>query len=73
MAFDMNANISQDTNGAKSFKDAMFGLLQWSTAHHRAFKYDEIESIMSQPTWVDPRPIWDKWLFLPLLNAIVNA
>ena len=61
MAYDLDEYIQKQTNGKKSFKDAILGLLSWSNENQRAFKYNEIESIMSQATGVDLSPVWNKW------------
>ncbi|UZR93484.1 hypothetical protein [Chondrinema litorale] len=65
MAYDLDEYIQKQTNGKKSFKDAMLGLLNWSNENQRAFKFNEIEPIMSQATGVDLSPIWDKWQKAP--------
>ncbi|SHO62795.1 putative metalloprotease with PDZ domain [Algoriphagus zhangzhouensis] len=61
MAYDLDEYIQKQTNGKKSFKDAILGLLNWSKDNQRAFKYNEIEPIMSKATSVDLKPIWNKW------------
>ncbi len=65
MAYDLDEYIQKQTNGNKSFKDAILGLLNWSRANQRAFKYNEIEPIMSKATGVDLKPIWNKWQNAP--------
>ncbi|KJF42962.1 M61 family metallopeptidase [Draconibacterium sediminis] len=65
MAYDLDEYIQKQTNGNKSFKDAMLGLLNWSNENQRAFKYNEIELIMSKATGVDLSPIWNKWQNAP--------
>ncbi|SDQ73614.1 M61 family metallopeptidase [Flagellimonas zhangzhouensis] len=65
MAFDLDAHIQKQTNGVKSFKDAMLGLLHWSNENQRAFKYNEIEPIMSKATGVDLSGIWKAWQKAP--------
>ena len=65
MAYDLNDFIQKETNGKKSFKDAILGLLNWSKDNQRAFKYNEIESIMSKASGVDLSPIWNKWQNAP--------
>ncbi|WP_375324913.1 hypothetical protein [Flagellimonas sp. GZD32] len=65
MAYDLDAYIQKQSNGKKSFKDAILGLLSWSNENQRAFKYNEIESIMSQATGVDLSPVWNKWQNAP--------
>lgn len=65
MAFDLDGHIQKQTNGEKSFKDAMLGLLHWSNENQRAFKYNEIEPIMSRATGVDLSAIWNTWQKAP--------
>ncbi|WP_367392595.1 hypothetical protein [Lewinella sp. LCG006] len=65
MAHDLDNYIQQQTNGIKSFKEAILGLLSWSKDNKRAFKYNEIEPIMSKATGVDLSPVWDKWQNAP--------
>lgn len=61
LAHDLDLLIQKKTNGQKSFKDAILGLLKWTEANKRAFKYDEIEAIMSEYTGVDLSSVWHKW------------
>ncbi|MDE1208165.1 hypothetical protein [Tenacibaculum larymnensis] len=61
MAHDLDLLIQKETNGQKSFKDAILGLLKWTEANNRAFKYDKIEAIMSEYTGVDLSSVWHKW------------
>ncbi len=61
LAHDLDLLIQKETNGQKSFKDAILGLLKWTEANKRAFKYDEIEAIMSEYTGVDLSNVWHKW------------
>lgn len=68
MAYDLDAYIQKQTNGEKSFKDAMLGLLHWSNENQRAFKYNEIEPIMSRATGVDLSTIWNTWQKAPKIN-----
>ncbi|WP_153231825.1 M61 family metallopeptidase [Algoriphagus machipongonensis] len=65
MAYDLDEYIQKQTNGSKSFRDAILGLLNWSEDNQRAFKYNEIEPIMSKATGVDLSPIWNKWQNAP--------
>lgn len=65
MAYDLDEYIQKQTNDKKSFKDAILGLLNWSNENQRAFKYNKIESIMSQATGVDLSPVWNKWQNAP--------
>jgi len=61
MAYEMDVEIQRITNGEKSFRDALLGLLKWTDKNQRAFRYDEIEPILSNATSVDLKTIWDKW------------
>ncbi|MFD0860921.1 hypothetical protein ACFQ1M_01765 [Sungkyunkwania multivorans] len=61
MAYEMDTKIKSSTNGEKSFKDALLGLLQWTEENQRAFKYEEIIPILSKSTGVDLTNIWSKW------------
>jgi len=65
MAYDLDEYIQKQTDGKKSFKDAILGLLNWSKDNQRAFKYNEIEPIMSKATGVDLSLIWNKWQNAP--------
>jgi len=65
MAYELDEYIQKQTNGNKSFKDAILGLLNWSKDNQRAFKYNEIEPIMSKATGVDLSLIWNKWQNAP--------
>ena len=61
MANEMDMEINRLTNNKKTFKDALNGLLHWTEENQRAFKYNEIEPIMSKSTGVDLSEIWLKW------------
>ncbi|MTI38376.1 hypothetical protein [Fulvivirga lutimaris] len=65
MTYDLDEYIQKQTNGKKSFKDAILGLLNWTKENQRAFKYNEIEPIMSKATGVDLSPVWNKWQNAP--------
>ncbi|TXK07451.1 hypothetical protein [Flagellimonas aequoris] len=60
-AHDLDMQIQKETEGKKSFKDAILGLLHWTETHQRAFEYDEIEPIMSKATGVDLSDVWNQW------------
>ena len=45
----------------KSFRDVMLGLLRWTEKNQRAFRYDEIEPIMSASVGLDLSAIWKRW------------
>lgn len=61
MAHEMDLHIQKETNGSKSFKDALLGLLKWTENNQTAFEYDEIEPILSTATGIKLKGIWDKW------------
>lgn len=61
LAHDLDHLIQKETNGQKSFKNAILGLLKWTEENNKAFKYDEIEAIMSEYTGVDLSSVWHKW------------
>ena len=61
MAYDLDEFIQKQTNGKKSFKEVILGLLKWTEVNQRPFKYKEIEPIMSKSTGVDLSDVWDKW------------
>jgi len=66
MAHDLDMEIQEKTDGARSFRDVMLGLLHWTQAHQRAFAYDEIEPIMSESAGVDLSATWRRWQEPPL-------
>jgi len=61
LAHDLDILIQKETEGKKSFKDAILGLLKWTENNKRAFEYQEIEPIMSNSTGVDLSEIWSNW------------
>lgn len=61
LAHDIDILILKETNGQKSFKDAILGLLKWTEINKRAYKYNEITSIISKYVDVDVSKIWEKW------------
>lgn len=61
MAKEMDDKIKAETNGEKTFKDALLGLLKWTEKNQRAFNYNEIEPIISRATNTDLSDIWKKW------------
>lgn len=61
LAHDLDVFIQKETNGRKTFKDVMLGLLKWTEVNQRAFEYDEIASIISTAVDVDISAIWKKW------------
>ncbi len=61
MAHDLDMEIQKKTKGEKSFRDVMLGLLRWTEKNQRAFRYDEIEPIMSASVGLDLSAIWKRW------------
>lgn len=61
LANELDVFIQKQTEGEKSFKDAILGLLHWTQKNGRAFNYNEIEPIMSESTGVDLSDVWDQW------------
>jgi len=61
LAHDLDVLIQNETHDSKSFKDAILGLLKWTETNKRAFKYDDIEPIMSEATGVDLSNVWNAW------------
>jgi len=65
MAHDIDLEVQRKTEGAKSFRDVLLGLLHWTEANQRAFRYEEIEPIMSKSAGVDLSKIWERWQRAP--------
>lgn len=61
MAYEMDVYIREQTEGKKSFRDALLGLLEWTNANQRAFNYEEIEPILSGAAGVNLTAIWSRW------------
>ena len=61
LAHDLDKLIIEKTNGSKSFKDAMLGLLKWTEENQRPFEYEEIASIISEAVGVDISSTWSLW------------
>ncbi|MDN5214036.1 hypothetical protein QQ020_18310 [Fulvivirgaceae bacterium BMA12] len=61
MAYEMDEYIQKQSNGTKTFKDAVINLYRWSEKHRRAFDYEEILTILSDGAGVDLSPVWEKW------------
>ena len=57
MAAEMDDLIKKATNGEKSLKDALLGLMNFTSEKNRAFLYFEIPEIMSSATGVDLKEI----------------
>lgn len=61
LAHDLDVHIQRETQGRKSFKDAVLGLLEWTATHQRAFGYDDIEPILSAAVGVPLKGVWEAW------------
>ena len=61
MAHDIDLYIQQETNGEKSFQDALLALLKWTETNNRAFEYNEISQIITTGVGVDISEIWNSW------------
>lgn len=66
LAHDLDVEIQKRTDGARSFRDAVLGLLRWTEGHQRAFALEEVEPIMSDSVGVDLSAIWDRWQKPPM-------
>jgi predicted metalloprotease with PDZ domain len=58
LAADLDDLIQKQTQGKKSLKDALNGLLHWTEKHNRAFTYEEIPEIIKTATSVDISEVW---------------
>ena len=61
LAHDLDKEIIKQSKGRVSIKEALLGLLKWTEVNQRAFRYDEIEPIMSKSTGVDLSNVWNQW------------
>lgn len=61
LAYDLDTLIKKETNGQRSLKDAVLGLLKWSEDNQRPYGYDKIKQIMAESTGVNLDLVWDKW------------
>jgi predicted metalloprotease with PDZ domain len=60
-AHELNQFIQKESGGKKSFKDAILAVYDWSQINQRAFKYDELPTIISEGIGLDITHIWEKW------------
>lgn len=67
-AHDLNQYIKEESDGEKSFKDALLAIYNWSQLNNRAFKYDEFPVIISYGIGIDITELWEKWN-KPVLNS----
>jgi predicted metalloprotease with PDZ domain len=62
MAAEMDDHIRARSNGRKSMKDALRGLVAWTGRQGRGFRIAELPGIIREATGVDTRMILDRWL-----------
>ena len=60
-AHELNQFIQTESDGKKSFKDAILAIYNWSQINKRAFKYDEFPEIISDDIGIDIKELWLKW------------
>ena len=62
MAHEMDERIRSATNGKGRLRDALRGLVDWSSTSKRAFTIDELPEIFRNSTGVETRDIMERWL-----------
>jgi predicted metalloprotease with PDZ domain len=62
MAAEMDDAIRAQTVGAKSLRDALRHLIDWTAQNHRAFRVDELPQIFREATGVDTTSILNRGL-----------
>ena len=62
MAHEMDQKIRGATAGAKRLRDSLRALVAWSAREKRAFRIDELPSIIKDGTGVETRDIMERWL-----------
>jgi len=62
MAFEMDERIRAATSGTKRLRDALRGLVAWSSASKRGFAIDELPAIFRTATGVETRDVMERWL-----------
>ncbi|MEO8501498.1 MAG: hypothetical protein ABI565_11330 [Vicinamibacteria bacterium] len=62
MAYEMDEKIRAATNGAKRLRDALRGLVAWSTREKRAFAIGEMPAIFKEATGVETGDVMERWL-----------
>lgn len=62
MAAEMDDRIRERSAGKKSFRDGIRHLVTWSARNRRAFRLEELPSILAEGTGVDTREVMEKWL-----------
>jgi len=62
MAAEMDDRIREKTGGAKSLRDALRWLLQWSAANQRPFQPEDLPRYFATATGVDTSDILARWM-----------
>ena len=62
MAAAIDDRIRAESNGARSLRDALRYLVDWTAREHRAFATDELATLIQRATGVDTRAVIDEWL-----------
>lgn len=62
MAAAIDERIQQQSNGARSLRDALRFLVEWSARERRGFGIDELPGLIRQATGVEVRDVVDTWL-----------
>ena len=62
MAAAIDERIRAETKGAKSLRDALIFLIDWSARERRGFAIGELAGLIRQATGVDVSPTIDQWL-----------
>jgi len=65
MAAEMDERIRKESGGRKSLRDALRYLVDWSARSGRAFRIEELPSIIAQATGVETRDIMARWMPAP--------
>lgn len=62
MAYEMDEAIRTATGGTRRLRDGLRGLVAWSLQENRAFRIDELPTILKSATGVDTRSLMERWL-----------
>jgi predicted metalloprotease with PDZ domain len=62
MAAAIDDRIQAETKGARSLRDALRFIVEWSARERRAFTLDELPGLIEQATSVQTRAVIDTWL-----------
>jgi predicted metalloprotease with PDZ domain len=58
LAAELDERIRAESGGSKRFRDAARYLVEWSAAHGRGFRTDELPVLFREATGVETREIW---------------